>query len=85
MKALQEPIAIFEYGDKEKAQNIIIEINREGKNFLVGLSLNPKDLQINDIRGLFPKDNAEWLNWITQGKSLYLDKGKIQTLIDRQR
>ena len=85
VKALQEPIAIFEYGDKEKAQNIIIEINREGKNFLVGLSLNPKDLQINDIRGIFPKDNAEWLNWITQGKSLYLDKERIQTLINQQR
>lgn len=32
----------------------------------------------------FPK-NAEWLNWINQGKLLYVDKQKIQTLIDQQR
>ncbi len=34
---------------------------------------------------MFPKDNAEWLNWISQGKSLYLDKEKVQTMIDQQR
>ena len=34
---------------------------------------------------MFPKDNAEWLNWISQGKSLYLDKEKVQTLIGQQR
>ncbi|MBO4786362.1 MAG: hypothetical protein J5510_04775 [Prevotella sp.] len=31
------------------------------------------------------KDNAEWLNWISQGKLLYVDKERIQTLIDKQR
>ena len=35
--------------------------------------------------GLFPKDLHEWLNWIQQGKALYLDKKKIQTLIAQQR
>ena len=39
----------------------------------------------NDIRGIFPKDNAEWLNWISQGKADYLNKEKIQTLINQQR
>ncbi len=32
----------------------------------------------------FPK-NAEWLNWINQGKLLYVDKQKTQALIDQQR
>ena len=89
VKAIQNPIAIFSYGNKEKAQNLVLEISKDGKNFIVGLSLNPivggKHLEINSIRNVFPKDNAEWLNWISQGKSLYLDKGKIQTLIDQQR
>lgn len=85
VKALQKPLAIFEYGDKTKAQNIIIEIQKDGKNFLIGISISPFDLQINDVRGIFPKDNSEWLNWITQGKALYLDKKRIQTLIDQQR
>ena len=86
---LQHPLAVFEYGDKSKAQNIIVSLQQDGKNFIVGLSLNPmvngNNLEINSIRNVFPKDNSEWLNWIGQGKSLYLDKEKVQNLIDQQR
>lgn len=89
VKALQNPLAVFSYGDKTKAQNIIVPLQKDGKNFIVGLSLNPtvggKALEINSIRNVFPKDNSEWLNWISQGKVLYLDKEKIQTLIAQQR
>ena len=89
VKALQNPLAVFSYGDKTKAQNIIVPLQKDGKNFIVGLSLNPtvggKVLEINSIRNVFPKDNSEWLNWISQGKALYLDKEKIQTLIAQQR
>ena len=86
-EALQKPIAIFEYGDKSKAQNIIVEIEKDGKNFLVGLSLNSdyRGIAINDIRGLFPKETANWLNWIQEGKALYLNKEKVQKLITQQR
>ena len=89
VKAINKPIAVFAYGDKTKSQNIIVEIQHEDKNFIVGLSIRPKVkgqvLDINSIRNVFPKDNAEWLNWISQGKHLYLDKQKIQELIDQQR
>ncbi len=37
------------------------------------------------ILGTLPKDIHEWLNWISQGKTLYLNKNKIQILIDQQR
>ena len=86
-KALANPIGVFAYGDKNKAQNIIVEIRKNGKNFIVGLSLNYQHdgLTVNSIRGLFPKDTHEWLTWIQNGKSLYLDKEKIQNLIDQQR
>ena len=89
VKSMQSPVAIFSYGNKDKAQNIIVEIQKEGKNFVVGLSLNPvvggRHLEINSIRNVFPKDNAEWLNWISQGKLLYANKEKLQDLIDQQR
>lgn len=89
VQALQDPLAIFAYGDKTKAQNIIIPLQKGGKNFIVGLSLRPivngSHLEINSIRTVFPKDNSEWLNWINQGKALYLNKEKIQILIDQQR
>ena len=89
VKALQTPLAVFAYGDKSKAQNIIVPFQKDGKNFIVGLSLNPtldgRSLEINSVRNVFPKNNSEWLNWISQGKALYLDKEKVQTLIDQQR
>lgn len=87
VSALQEPVAVFSYGDKTKAQNVIAEIVRDGKNFVVGVHFNQSrhGAEVSDIRGLFPKDNAEWLNWVSQGKLLYVDKEKIQTLIDQQR
>lgn len=89
VKELQSPIAVFAYGNKGKMQNIIVGIKSNGKQFVVGLSLNPivngKALEINSIRNVFPKNNSEWLNWISQGKLLYADKEKIQALIDKQR
>jgi putative uncharacterized protein (fragment) len=87
VKALQDPMAVFAYGDKKKSQNVIVEIQHEGKNFVVGIHFNRKrgSAEISSIRGLYPKDNAEWLNWISQGKLLYVNKEKIQILIDQQR
>lgn len=87
--AIQSPIAIFSYGNKTKAQNLIVEISSNGKNFIVGISLNPQinghTLSINSVRNVFPKDTAEWLHWIEQGKLLYADKEKVQAVIDQQR
>ena len=40
---------------------------------------------VSDIRGLYNKENAEWLNWIAQGKTLFVNKAKIQDLIAKQR
>lgn len=87
VKALQNPMAVFSYGDKGKAQNVIVEIQHDDKNFVVGIHFNQehRGAIVNDIRGLYPKDNAEWLNWITQGKLLHADKEKIQALIEQQR
>ena len=87
VQSLQNPMAVFVYGEKGKAQNVIIEIQHDGKSFVVGIHFNQKrgNAEVSSIRGLYPKDNAEWLNWISQGKALYIDKEKIQTLIDQQR
>lgn len=86
-QAIQNPIGIFAYGDKSKSLNIITELqDKNGKKYLVGIHFNQNrdGLEVNSIRGIFPKDNAEWLNWISQGKSLYLDKKKVQDLITQQ-
>jgi len=87
-KAINNPLAVFSYGDPTKAVNIITEITHNEKNFLVGLSLNPmvqgKKIEINEIRNVFPKDTHEWMNWIKQGKGLYFNKEKVLNLLDQQ-
>lgn len=86
-KMLQHPIAVFSYGDKRKAQNVIVEVEHQGQNLLVELSLNQeKDgIEVNSIRGLFPKYTHGWLLWIQQGKALYLNKEAIQDKIEQWR
>ena len=87
VSALQNPLAVFSYGDEKKSQNVIVELNTGDKHFVVGIFFKQfrKGMEISSIRGLFNKNNSEWLNWISQGKTLYLDKRKIQILIDQQR
>ena len=67
--------------------SVIVELKKDDKNFVVGIFFNQqrRGMQVSDIRGLFNKNNSEWLNWIVQGKALYIDKQKIQALIDQQR
>lgn len=90
VEAIQKPWAIFSYGDKAKMQNLIVGIESNGKQFLVGISINPTvkghELEINSIRNVFPKDNHEWVNWINEGKLLRVDKkAKIQAVIAKLR
>ena len=72
--AINDPLAVFAYGDKTKAVNIITRIEINEKNILVGISLNPEvngsRLNINSVRTIFPKDKLEWSNWLKQGKGL---------------
>ena len=88
--SIQQPWAIFKYGDAGKAQNMIVDLSFEEKQFLVGISLCPtvngRVLEINSVRNVFPKDNHEWINWINQGKLLRVDEPKkIQAIIDKLR
>ena len=87
VNGIQNPLAVFLYGNKTKAQNIIVGMIHDAKHFVVGVHFYQErhGTTVSDIRGLYPKDNAEWLNWISQGKALYLDKTRIQTLINQQR
>ena len=86
-KALKSPIAVFEYGDKNKSQNVIVNLEKDGKNFLVGVFFNQKrdGFEVSSIRGLFNRDNIDWIRWIEQGKMIYGNKKKIQVSIAQQR
>ena len=84
---MQKPIAIFEY-TKPNMRNLIVDVTRGDKHFLVGVTLNYRagDIEINSVSGLFPKDSIEWLKWIQNGKAVRIDqKEKVQEIIDSQR
>lgn len=87
VNAIQKPIAIFEYS-KGNMRNLIVDVERNGKKFLVGVTLNYKanDIEVNSVSGLFPKDNHEWVKWIQDGKAIRIDqKEKVQDIIDSLR
>ena len=87
VESINDPIAVFTYGQITKAQNVIAEIEKDDKKFVVGVHFNQQrhGAIVSDIRGLYNKENAEWLNWIAQGKTLFVNKAKIQDLIAKQR
>lgn len=86
--AIQNPLAIFEYGDKNKSVNIITEIEKNGEKFLVGLFINPKvkgkNLEVNSIRNVFPKNSESIIDWINKGKGLFYNKEKVLSFLDQQ-
>ena len=85
--AIQKPLAIFTYS-KSNMRNLIVDVKRGDKHFLVGVTLNYKagDIEINSVSGLFPKDSLEWLKWIQDGKAIRIDqKDKVLAIIDSQR
>ena len=61
--AINNPIAVFARGKGDDvARDLIVEIEHNGKNFVVGLYLNPvvggQRLEINSIRTVYPKDTG---------------------------
>lgn len=86
-KAIQKPVAVFEYGDKNKSQNVIVNLKKDGKNFLVGVFFNQNrdGFEVTSVRGLFNRDNIDWLRWIDQGKMIYGNIKEIQVLAAQQR
>jgi hypothetical protein len=81
--SIQEPIAVFEYGDKNKAQNVVVELKLGNKNILVGVHFNQsfRGTTVSDVRTLFGKDTHEIANWIDDGKLLYANIEKLHGLI----
>lgn len=87
--AISNPIAVFEYGDKKKAQNILTILEHNGDHFLVGmfirLTVKGRVLEINSIRNVFPKNGLSIVRWIAGGKLTYADKKELLNFLDQQR
>lgn len=87
VKAIQKPIAIFNYS-KDNMRNLIVDTVHNGKHFLIGVTLGYKsgELEVNSVSGMFPKESHEWIKWIQDGKAIRIDqKEKVQDLINSLR
>ena len=90
VEAINDPVAVFQRGKQDNiGRDIIVEIEHNGKNLVVGMYLNPvvggQRLEINSIRTVYPKDTDEWVRWIKYGRAWYLDKERIKAIIAEQR
>lgn len=90
VEAINDPVAVFQRGKQDNiGRDIIVEIEHNGKNLVVGMYLNPvvdgQHLEINSIRTVYPKDTDEWVRWIKYGRAWYLDKERIKAIIAEQR
>ncbi len=85
VKCLNDPLAVFKY--RKNAKNTVVGIEHEDRQFLVGIHFNElrRGIEVSDVRGIFPKDTHKWLNWLVQGKCDYVNKERVQTLIDKRR
>ena len=87
--AIANPIAVFEYGDKSKAQNILTILKHNGDHFLVGMFVRPTVkghvLEVNSIRNVFPKNGLNIVRWVADGKLTYANKEELLNFLDQQR
>ena len=87
--AIANPIAVFEYGDREKAQNILTVLKHNREHFLVGMFIRPtvkgRVLEINSVRNVFPKNGLSIARWIENGKLTYSNKKELLNFLDQQR
>ncbi len=85
-QALANPIAVFDSRTNENSKVILTELQQEGNNFVVVMRVrqsdNGLDVDVNDIRSLYPKDRIGGVvNWINNGLLRYADKQKLTDFI----
>jgi hypothetical protein len=91
-KAMHEPIAIFNSTKNDGAKIILTELkNKGGNNFVVIMRVKHKgrgrsNIEINDIRSIYPKDNTtDLINMLKSNKlTAWIDKEKALRLVSVQ-
>ncbi|GHU86103.1 hypothetical protein FACS1894153_2530 [Bacteroidia bacterium] len=91
--AIQNPLAVFNSSTIVGRKLIFTELdhtdNKTGKtkNFIVAVELNAingKNIEINDIRSVYPRNNSQIISAINNEYAIYLDKDRIKNWISKQ-
>ena len=86
-KAIQSPMAIFRSATRLGSFVVMTEIEHHGRNFVVAIQANRRKgrIEVNDIRSVYPKNNNQIANWVTEGLLEYADKKRMVEWLSKQR
>ena len=86
-KAIQSPMAIFRSATHLGSFVVMTEIEHHGRNFVVAIQANRRKgrIEVNDIRSVYPKNNNQIANWVTEGLLEYVDKKRMVEWLSKQR
>lgn len=86
-KAIQSPMAIFRSATHLGSFVVMTEIEHHGRNFVVAIQANRRKgrIEVNSIRSVYPKNNNQIANWVTEGLLEYADKKRMVEWLSKQR
>jgi hypothetical protein len=89
--AIQDPIMVFDSKTKKGSKVILTELQSKGVNFVVAMEMNSKgrynkNIEINSIRSLYPKDQInDIFHWAESGLLKYVNKEKASAFMTQLR
>lgn len=86
-KAIQSPMAIFRSATHLGSFVVMTEIEHHSRNFVVAIQANRRKgrIEVNSIRSVYPKNNNQIANWVTEGLLEYADKKRMVEWLSKQR
>ena len=86
-KVVQNPLAIFRSATRLGHFVIMTELEHCKANFIVVLQIHrsKNNIEINDIRSIYPKNNLQVMQWINETLLEYVDKEKMAKWFSKQR
>ncbi len=84
---VQNPLAVFRSATHVGSFVVLTEIQHNGRNFVAAIETNRKQgrIEINSVRSVYPKNNAQVANWIEEGLLEYADKKRMSEWFSKQR
>lgn len=82
--SINHPIAVFNTIKGKNDKIVLVELQKDGKNFVVAVKVitEPRKggnvIELNEIRSLYPKDKRGIIQWFNDKRATYIDKEKAQ-------
>ena len=86
VEGVQNPLAVFRSATHVGSFVVLTEIQHNGRNFVAAIETNRRQgrIEINSVRSVYPKNNAQIANWIVEGLLEYADKKRMSEWFSKQ-